>query len=130
MKALLVRPGTDPQDKLTVLRRYLAAPQGCQVMLDARCPSVSLPAALMDRPRVLLALPADGLPRQAVSWWGLRVRLNFRSGEFRCLVPWDAVYLLDPQQHQHAVLWTDSMPPELRAPQAADPAPRSVAHGG
>ncbi len=86
------------------------------VTIDARRPDVVVPPQFKDELRLNLNFcHMFGIPDFDYDEFGVRASLSFGGVDQWCDIPWDAVYMLRSHVENDAMLFPDSVPPEMLA---------------
>lgn len=89
------------------------------LMLDARQPGVSVPSKLAEDPRLVLKFSYRyGSNDLEITEWGVKQTLSFGGPQYRCAIPWSAIYIAGSRVLGHDVGWAmpEEPPPATRVP--------------
>lgn len=94
------------------------------VTVDARQAEVTVPSEFISNPRLTLRIGhrlTPPIPDLVIDDDGIRCTLSFNRQPFHCVLPWDAIYVVNIEGHASGVAWNP--PPDSSATPPEPPAP-------
>ena len=86
------------------------------VTLDTRADGVQIPAQFDGMPQLHLNFCYDyQIPDFDFDDHGIRASLSFGGQNYFCDIPWDAVYMMRPEEDLEGMVFPASLPEEIRA---------------
>jgi stringent starvation protein B len=85
------------------------------VTLDTRVDGVSVPDQFRGSPQLHLNFSYDyQIPDFEFDDYGVRASLSFGGRNHFCDIPWEAVYMLRPEEQEEGMVFPASLPKEIR----------------